>query len=457
MARKGIIRPSQVVGREPSEQVAEAVSLPSPLSERATHRSAEPPSRPPWLEKLPAALTGNDRSRRRYAACCNLLSANGLRTRPAASRRDGWGLSATVKVNGDQRENRFPADTPIRKIRAWRDETRVALRSTVPRKSGGSFREDAARYLARVRAMPSYRERERNIGFWVEEFGDRRRSAVTTEEIAQVLQRWERDGYAASTLNHRRGALRHLWATLDGKHAENPVASLPRYREPRPEPRGLSWSDVDRLLSVMPDVGQAIRGRIRDDASKTKARLAVMAFTGLTHSQLKQLRPADIFWREGAFRAPARHKGRGASAQVLPLNRRGLEALARFAELGCWGEFSSASLNKSFKRACEKVGLVGKRAYDLRHAFGTEMYRRTHDPLVVQQLMLHRSPETTRRYILAAVPDVLQRAIERVDRASTAGSTGWQSGADPTPGSAKWLKRMERETGVEPATFSLGS
>ena len=86
------------------------------------------------------------------------------------------------------------------------------------------------------------------------------------------------------------------------------------------------------------------------------------------------------------------------------------------------GTFSNESLNKSFKRACEKVGLSGKRAYNLRHTFGTEMYRRTHDPLVVQQLMLHRSSETTRRYILGAVPDVLRRAVNAVNEEET----GWQ-------------------------------
>ena len=166
-----------------------------------------------------------------------------------------------------------------------------------------------------------------------------------------------------------------------------------------------------------------------------ETRLAVMPFTGLTQKQLKQLRPEDVFWRESAIRAPARSKGKGASAQVLPVTRRGLEALARFAEIDCWGTFSNESLNKSFKRACEKVGLPGKRAYDLRHTFGTEMYRRTHDPLVVQQSMLHRSSETTRRYILGAVPDVLQRAVNVVNEEETAGSTGWQWGVAPPPGS----------------------
>ena len=130
------------------------------------------------------------------------------------------------------------------------------------------------------------------------------------------------------------------------------------------------------------------------------------------------------------------------------MTRRGLEALVRFAELDCWGGFSNASLNKSFKRACAKVGLSGKRAYDLRHTFGTEMYRRTHDPLVVQQLMLHRSS--------GAVPDALQRAVNVVNEEETAGSTGWQSGVTPAQEVSKLLKRLARPTGFEPVAFGSG-
>ena len=251
--------------------------------------------------------------------------------------RDQWGVSATVKVDDTQREKRFPRGTALRTIRGWQDNMRVSLRASAPRNLRSRFEADAERYLAGLRRMPSYRERERNISLWTEEFGPRRRSSITTDEIAAVLQEWERQGYAASTLNHRRGALMHLWSTLDGPKANNPVARIPRYKEPRPEPRGLSWEDVDRILAAMPDRGQPLAGRTVDDASKTKARLAVIAFTGLTQSQLKQLRPQDISWRESAIRAPARNKGTGTSAQVLPVNRRGLEALARFAELDCWG------------------------------------------------------------------------------------------------------------------------
>ena len=45
--------------------------------------------------------------------------------------RDRHGLAATVKVNGVQREIRFPAGTPLKTIRAKRDELRASLR-TVP-------------------------------------------------------------------------------------------------------------------------------------------------------------------------------------------------------------------------------------------------------------------------------------------------------------------------------------
>ena len=146
--------------------------------------------------------------------------------------RDRWGLSATVKVDGKQREQRFPKDTGLRKIREWRDQIRVALRAAAPRQPRNSFKVDADHYLAIVQGMPSYNERKRNINDWVAEFGPRRRDSITTEEIWAVLQRREQEGYAASTLNHLRGALMHLWTRLDGKDAANPVARIPRYREP---------------------------------------------------------------------------------------------------------------------------------------------------------------------------------------------------------------------------------
>ena len=122
----------------------------------------------------------------------------------------------------------------------------------------------------------------------------------------------------------------------------------------------------------------------------------------------------------GIARCRSRQPAPWPQGECSAVNRRGLEALVRFAELDYWGTFWNVSLNKSFQRACEKVGIAGN---VLCHMFGTEMYRR-HDPLVVQQLMLHRSSEITRRYILGAIPDVLQRAIDAVNEELSAGSRG---------------------------------
>ena len=55
------------------------------------------------------------------------------------------------------------------------------------------------------------------------------------------------------------------------------------------------------------------------------------------------------------------------------------------------------------------------------------------------------------------VREDLQRAVDAVDAERSAGSFRWQWGEDMPKKAPKWLKKMERETGVEPATFSLGS
>ena len=156
---------------------------------------------------------------------------------------------------------------------------RVALRASVRRRPRGSFKADAIHYLAWVRGMPSYRERERDIGCWIAEFGERRRDFITTREIASVLQRWEREGYAASTLNHRRGALMHLWSRLDGQSANNPVSRIPRYKEPHPEPRGLSWADVDRILAAMPERGEPVASQACSAPGFLDSGLTVFAST----------------------------------------------------------------------------------------------------------------------------------------------------------------------------------
>ena len=236
-------------------------------------------------------------------------------------------------ASGRRVEKRFPPSTPLRDIKAWRDEARVRLRSGSGTAARSTFANDAARYLLSVRAIPTFTERRRHVELWIAGFGHRRRDTITTADIDEVLSRWLTDGLAASTVKHRRTALLHLWHRLDGKDAATPV----RRSFVPAEPRGLPYSLVQELLDAMPEQGQGVKGRTRDAASKTKARLTLMAYTGLPPCTIKRLRPRDVRWDAGVVFIQGRRKGKGTRGQTIPLTSAGLEALRRFDELDCWG------------------------------------------------------------------------------------------------------------------------
>lgn len=365
--------------------------------------------------------------------------------------RDAWGIAATVKAGGVQREKRYPPETAVKTMKAWQDETRVELRKRAPGGTRGTFAGDAAKYLQGVSSMPTIAERTAHVGLWIAEFGARARHSITTPDIDAVLSRWLTAGLSASTVRNRRTVLLHLWNRLDGLDAPNPVRRALKPRKPEPEARALSYAQIDAIFAAMPDVGQGVAGKARDDASKTKARLAVMAYTGLPHALLKRLKPADVDWQGGTVHVPARRKGHGAKARTLPLTDAGLTALRTFDALECWGPFSNSSLWKSFRRACETLrGLDGVRPYDLRHSFATMIYARTGDVRATAELLMHSpSSHMADRYTLGGVAPRLRIAVQGFNGGvktgsksapvsngasgvplgnptPTAGSTGWQ-------------------------------
>jgi hypothetical protein len=131
--------------------------------------------------------------------------------------RDQYGLAATVKVRGQQREKRFPRDTSIKTIKNWQGDTKAALRKLRPTVGRGTFAGDVERYLAGRTQMPTYTERVKHLKLWCAEFGPRNRHSIETLEIDTVLSRWLEAGLQLSTVRNRRTALQALWTGLDGK------------------------------------------------------------------------------------------------------------------------------------------------------------------------------------------------------------------------------------------------
>ena len=92
--------------------------------------------------------------------------------------KDRHGLAATVKVNGIQREVRFPRGTLLKTIRAHRDELRASLR-TLPAGGRHTLGHDTGRYLDQVKStLISFGDRRRELLAWLPWFGHLRTLAL---------------------------------------------------------------------------------------------------------------------------------------------------------------------------------------------------------------------------------------------------------------------------------------
>ena len=211
--------------------------------------------------------------------------------------------------------------------------------------------------MAARATMPTLNERKAHLALWSAEFGRRNRHTIKTVEIDAVLSRWLEAGKRPSTVRNRRTALQALWTGLDGKKAHNPVRDALMPEMPTLTARAVVYAKIEKILKAMPDVGQGRKGEARDDQSKTKARLAVIAYTGLPHKLVKQLTPDSINWRAKTVTVAKRRKGQGVEGRTLPLTPEGLKALKHFADLEAWGELSNSSMRKSWRRACQAANV----------------------------------------------------------------------------------------------------
>lgn len=304
-------------------------------------------------------------------------------TRHQGVRRHGNRWDVSVRVRGRLLHKTFPLDTPMSVLQNWR----VAQRQTV--RDGSGLSADVDRYLATVAHMPSLSDRTRHLKEWAAALGpERSRYAITTHEINVQLSRWLDAGRSPTTVKHLRTALRHFFRRLDPA-TPNPVDASQAPREPAPIPRYIPPDAIRRILS-----------RLRR-GSKTRARLAVMAYTGLPHSQVGALTAHSV--GDGVLHVPARKKGHGAPGRALPLTPQARAALRLMARTEAWGAFSRSSLWKRFRAACRALGYPERwRPYDLRHSLATRVYLSTGDLATTGRLLGHASAKTTARYAATA-------------------------------------------------------
>lgn len=300
--------------------------------------------------------------------------------------KDRWGLSATVKVNGIQREIRFDPGTSLKTIRAKRDEMRASLR-TLPRAARETLASDAERYLEQVTGnLIGSAERRRDVEAWLPQFGHLT-TLTLVEHLGALnakLHDWRRTR-AASTCNHRRHALMHMVRTLYGRRAATDLADLVRFPLPLPRPRWVDRPHIDAVLEHLPA------------GTKTSARLRLMHWTGMRPSQMGRLTQADFHLADPVpyVNVP---RGKGGRLAAIPLVEDALTAVHDFISADAFGPWSTQSANKAIQAAAQKAHRPPFTVYQIRHSFATWLRHAGADLADIQDLYGHTNSATTRIY-----------------------------------------------------------
>ena len=367
----------------------------------------------------------------------------------------------------------------------WREAERVEARKPKPAVEQPvvltGFAADALTYLEAVRAMPSIRDRARDIGEWIAIFGDTPTADITATPIRTARDQWLTIGpkrilervpgeksrwvakpipLSASTVNHRLRALENFFTVL-GK--PNPVRDVPEAEEPDAEPRGHSFALALEILSFMPDRTTPKKNGTHEPGSLSRVRFEAMLWTGLNAVQLARLKPdVHIDWIAGTYLPPRRKKGkksrraRRRHERPRPLLPQAITALKPFFALGANRRFSSTSLARSIRRAIRAANVVRATrdqppipltptVRDLtRHTFGTEVFRASKNLKAVQDLMDHADINQSARYAMAAVAEHTAIAVRQTAARARAGKVGGKVGA-VTTGNVSPPKPTRRE------------
>ena len=226
-----------------------------------------------------------------------------------------------------------------------------------------------------------------------------------------------------------------LYTALNGKAGYNPVRAVPKFNPTYDDPRGFDLQIMDTILDSMPDRGRPEKGTSLEDGTlnlvnTAKIRLRVMRHCAIPPQTLKRVTASDLDLRAHTLRIRTRQKGKRATGRVLPLSTAAVTALRAFVAHDLFGWFDQRAVNRAFKRAATQYRIKWKsehagvpcpipedlHAYDLRHCFLSDVFRKVRDKKTVGYLAGHaeNSPAMD-RYVQSAIDEVAKRAVALID------------------------------------------
>ncbi len=314
------------------------------------------------------------------------------------------------------KEKRFPAKTPLRKMRAWQEEIRAELRRQSIRPVLGTLAADIERYLAtaNVTRLASVKTRLSDTRVWSSAFGHLRRDDIATEQVQRQVDEWVKAGVKAWTVRHRINALRQVYKVLDGPDSYNPVLNVKAPSKPRAIPRALDYDTIRTTFNQM-------------DPSATKGFLMIVAFCGFRPAEIRRTEPWMIRL-DGESPHVIRNTAKGGDVTVVPLSDEGVLGWRMFLEHGGLERrpdikdrlgrprrtrtFPNA--NRDWKAAMARAGYKPTRCYDLVHSYCTQLLLSGGgDVALVQKARGHRDIRTTLVYTQVVVDPRLADAVKK--------------------------------------------
>lgn len=193
----------------------------------------------------------------------------------------------------------------------------------------------------------------------------------------------------------RRTYLQHLtaWAVWIGR--PELTAGIRRPPVPHSHPDPVPEQDLQRLMRYLADRPRAL------------AWTALGAFAGLRAAEVARLTGGQITDDH------LRIRGKGDRVDVLPLAPVLHDALHPWHGVdGPLWPVRPVTVSTTIRAAAANAG-VTMRFHQLRHRFGTAVYRQTRDLLLTQRLMRHTNPQSTAGYA-AVADDAGRQAVHQI-------------------------------------------
>lgn len=234
----------------------------------------------------------------------------------------------------------------------------------------------------------------------------------TWNDAITLLTESDKRGYSDAMRNVFIQSLRGLfnWAINNGLYqGKNPFESIRISTPRRSLPRILSQGEIQRLINAVDDV-------VAENPEKYKLIFSLMAYSGLRVSEVLGLK------KENVLNDGIKINGKGNKEAFVPVRPDILRKLRDYIEehpetdYVFYSEYHAddnhplwyGGVNRVFSKAREIAGLPEDvRPHTLRHSFATHALRKTRRLEVVQDLLRHNDPKTTRFYAQLTKDDLM--------------------------------------------------